>query len=105
MFEHPAGMVVVKAPIWSVTGAVTGLIEGAVWNAAELDHELSVEGDEWGGRGRVDHRYVVGVRTNVSFGWSFALKGAVTLSKKERENSASRTFSSDRDCRTPHVHS
>jgi hypothetical protein len=25
--------------------------------------------------------------------------GAVMLSKKERENSASRTFSSDRDCR------
>jgi hypothetical protein len=34
--------------------------------------------------------------------WLNALKGAVTLSKKERENSASRTFSSDRDRRAPH---
>ena len=45
------------------------------------------------------------LRTKFFFGWSFALMGAVTLSKKECENSASRTFSSDRGCRTPHVHS
>jgi hypothetical protein len=32
-------------------------------------------------------------------------EGAVTLSKEERENSASRIFSSDRDCGAPHVHS
>jgi hypothetical protein len=33
------------------------------------------------------------------------LDGAVTLSNKEGENSASRTFSSDPDCRAPRVYS